>query len=237
MGSNRKARLYHVESLVYGTPLAVSRQRLETICEVLEQRDDPAGLDAAAPSLRADASDDAVRITPDGIAVLPLLGTFTKRAGMMDAMSGLQSYAAIGTSLRALVDNPQVRAIVLQIDSPGGQVAGAFELAAELRAAGKKKPVWAVADENALSAAYLLASAAARVLVSADRAGSAPSASSRRGRTSPKAEREGRARAAPSSSRRARSEAGRPPVDVAPTDAEMARLKAKVDQMGALLRR
>lgn len=232
MADRAKARLVHVESLVYGTPLAVSRQRLDVICAVLRQRAgdevDLAALDAATSS-RADSVDEVV-ITAAGIGVVPLMATFVKRAGMMGALSGLQSYADAGASIRNLVDNPRVGAILLRIDSPGGQVAGMFELASQIRAATKVKPVWAIADESALSAAYLLAAAAERVFVpSTGWLGSIGAIAVRHDETA------------------ADAAAGRRPIFVAsgaqktdgnphvvPTDKELARLQAKVNQMGEL---
>jgi ClpP class serine protease len=59
-----------------------------------------------------------------------------------------------------------VRAILLDVDSPGGETGGVFDLADRIRAASRVKPVWAVANDMAFSAAYALASAAERVFVS-----------------------------------------------------------------------
>ncbi|WP_050871030.1 S49 family peptidase, partial [Yersinia enterocolitica] len=55
--------------------------------------------------------------------------------------------------------------ICLDIDSPGGEVAGCFDLVDEIYAARGEKPIWAILSESAYSAAYALASAADRIIV------------------------------------------------------------------------
>jgi len=84
----------------------------------------------------------------------------------LEAESGLTSYAALAAQLDAAVASPDVRAILLDVDSPGGESGGVFDLADRIRAATKVKPVWAVANDMAFSAAYALASAASKVFVS-----------------------------------------------------------------------
>ena len=81
----------------------------------------------------------------------------------LDAMSGLRSYVDIQQEIEDAAADPAIRGILLDLDSPGGEVAGAFELSDAIYAARASKPVFAVANANAFSAAYLLASAAERV--------------------------------------------------------------------------
>jgi signal peptide peptidase SppA len=83
----------------------------------------------------------------------------------MDAMSGLQSYDDIRGMLRTAMADREVTGIVLDVDSPGGEIAGLADLADEIRSATARKPIFAVADDHAFSAAYWLASAASRVFV------------------------------------------------------------------------
>jgi signal peptide peptidase SppA len=99
------------------------------------------------------------------IAVLPISGTLVRRTGGMDAMSGLQSYDDIRGMLRQAMADREVSGLVLSVDSPGGEIAGLADLADEIRAATAQKPIFAVADDSALSAAYWLASAADRLFV------------------------------------------------------------------------
>lgn len=96
------------------------------------------------------------------IAVLPLYGIITQRGNMVDALSGpgscsTQQFAA---SLTDALNDPAVEQILIDIDSPGGSVYGVEELAAQILAARGQKPVVAVANSLAASAAYWIGSAA-----------------------------------------------------------------------------
>src|SRR5262249_4909037 len=114
----------------------------------------------------ADPTEPPPPAVRSGIAVVPIHGTLVSRGSFLDAMSGLTSYDAIRASLRAALDDPAVRGIMLDIDSPGGEAARVFDLADEIRAAAARKPVWAAANDMAASAAYAIAAAAQTVVVS-----------------------------------------------------------------------
>jgi len=92
-----------------------------------------------------------------------MYGVIAPRANMLTAMSGGTSFDALTSQLREAVANPKVSTIVLDVDSPGGSVAGATEFAAEVRAAVKKKPVLAVAEYQMASAAYWASAGATRI--------------------------------------------------------------------------
>ena len=87
------------------------------------------------------------------------------RVGGMEAMSGLQSTESVRQAIRAAVADPEVDSILLEIDSPGGEVDGTFDLADEVFEARGKKPIVAVATETAASGAFALASAADRLFL------------------------------------------------------------------------
>ncbi len=101
----------------------------------------------------------------DGIAVIEIAGTLVHRGAWIGQSSGLTSYEGIAAQLRAALANPGVRGIALDIDSFGGEVAGAFDLADRIRAARAQKPVQAFVAEHALSAGYVLASQADRIIL------------------------------------------------------------------------
>jgi ClpP class serine protease len=96
----------------------------------------------------------------DGIAVIEIAGTLVHRGAWIGQSSGLTSYEGIAVQIDAAVTDPQVRGIALEIDSFGGEVAGAFDLADRIRKAREIKPVHAFVAEHALSAGYALASQA-----------------------------------------------------------------------------
>ena len=101
----------------------------------------------------------------DGIAVIEIAGTLVHRGAWIGQSSGLTSYEGIAAQLQAAIADPAIRGIALDIDSFGGEVAGAFDLADRIRAARQVKPVQAFVADHALSAAYALASQADRIIL------------------------------------------------------------------------
>jgi len=102
----------------------------------------------------------------DGVAVVPVIGVLAKRANLFMQISGGTSTQIVGDWIAAAAADPAVSALVLEIDSPGGQVDGVQALAqqiAAVRAGGK--PVAAWINGVGASGAYWIASAADRVVV------------------------------------------------------------------------
>lgn len=99
----------------------------------------------------------------DGVAVIAIAGTLVHRGAWIGQSSGLTSYEGLAAQIDAAVHDPAIRGIALEVDSFGGEVAGAFDLADRIRAARAKKPVHAFLAEHALSAGYALASQATRI--------------------------------------------------------------------------
>ena len=155
--------LPHLAARLFGVPLAIHRPKLDVILAVLGSRVGLSDL-AAAPGYTPPTR--AMSGSPPGVAVIPIHGTLVRRTVGLEAESGLTSYAGLAAQLDAAIGNPEVSAILLDIDSPGGESGGVFDLADRIRAASQIKPVWAVANDMAFSAAYALASAASRVFVS-----------------------------------------------------------------------
>ena len=156
--------LPHIASRVLDTPLAIGQAKLEAILAVIGPR---IGVEAPAPAvMNGDARRHGVNlVTPEGIAVIPVFGTLVKRADAIEAASGLTSYGHLEDRIMDAATNPAVRAVLLDIDSPGGEAAGVFDLSDLVYEARNLKPVWAVADEEAFSGAYAIASAAERLIV------------------------------------------------------------------------
>ena len=157
--------LPHVASRLYGTPLLVSRPHLESVLSLVENRmfhREPLAFAEERDSRSAD-----LRITSDGIAVIPVIGTLVRRATGMSAACGMPSYHGIAEMAEEAFTSPEVKGVLLEIDSGGGEAAGVFDLAESLRRMSREteKPLWAVADETALSAAYAIACSAERILL------------------------------------------------------------------------
>jgi signal peptide peptidase SppA len=153
--------LPHLASRLFGTPLLVHRAKLDVILALMGERLGvaPPLADLALPVPKSATT------APTGIAVIPILGTLVKRSLGLEAASGLTSYSEIAAMLDAAVADPMVSGILLDIDSPGGEASGSFELARRVREAAAIKPVWAVANDAAYSAAYAIAASAQRLFV------------------------------------------------------------------------
>ncbi len=155
--------LPHLAARLYGTPLLVARSKLDVILGALGPR-------LAGQSISFDgdaASTGDVVVTTDGIAIVPVIGTLVARSGYLGAASGLTAYSDIAESIEAAATDPGIRAILLDVDSSGGEVGGLFDLVDHIQAIRSQcgKPIWAVADEAALSAAYAIACTADRLYV------------------------------------------------------------------------
>ncbi len=99
----------------------------------------------------------------NGTAVIPVHGSLLNRYNF--ASPWATGYNAIRSMMNAALADPDVTRIVLDVNSPGGQAAGCFELCEDIRAARAVKPVHAVVDAGAFSAAYAIASAATDITV------------------------------------------------------------------------
>ncbi|MCK2096619.1 S49 family peptidase [Thauera aromatica] len=156
--------LPYLASRLYGTPLLIARPKLEVILGVVARKLAGDTL-ATPPPANVDAGMSGGLQVQEGIAVLPILGTLVRRASYIGAASGLTSYHDIEAMAEAAFADPEVRAVLLEIDSSGGEAGGVFDLAQHLRqlAQTSGKPLWAIADEAALSAAYAIAAAADRL--------------------------------------------------------------------------
>jgi signal peptide peptidase SppA len=165
---NHISSMPHLASRIFGTPLLIHPRKLDVILSVLGPRLGVAISDDSQQLIKhlaAQAPPANPTSLTSNIAVISVSGTLVRRAAAVDAASGLTSYSAISAQLAQAVRDPAVNAILLDIDSPGGEAGGAFDLADQIVAARQVKPIWAVANDDAFSAAYAIASAAARVYV------------------------------------------------------------------------
>ena len=95
------------------------------------------------------------------VAVVPVYGMITQHPDLFMEFFGMgTSTDSIRAALREVVGDPGVAGVLLDVDSPGGSVVGVDELAAEIRVMGESKPILALANGSADSAAYWLAASA-----------------------------------------------------------------------------
>jgi capsid assembly protease len=153
---------------VYSGPWAIQEEKLHQILAFLELK--AAGGSVSEGELeRLRASHEilaarSITRSTGGIRVLPLMGMITHRANMLTDISGGTSTEQFAQSFRDAVSDPAIKAIVIDVDSPGGQIDGVPELADEIAAARSTKKIIAVANTQMASAAYWLASQAGEVV-------------------------------------------------------------------------
>jgi signal peptide peptidase SppA len=102
----------------------------------------------------------------DGVAILDVFGPLFARANLFMEISGATSYEMLAKEFQLAMDDPKIHAIVLQIDSPGGEVNGNTEFSQMVFDARKKKKVYAFVQGLGASAAYWIASSADKVIAS-----------------------------------------------------------------------
>lgn len=150
----------HVLRAVFDVPWAIQEEKLLAITEVLELRAIGLKFDAETIAARLEAAGGGRKANPQhstGLtAVIPIVGVIQHRMDMLSEMSGGTSTQALSAALRAALEDDRVRSIVFDIDSPGGSTSGIAELADEIHAARGRKPMTAIANTCAASAAYWL---------------------------------------------------------------------------------
>lgn len=101
----------------------------------------------------------------DGVAIIPVMGPLYHYADAIHDVCGCSSYEQIARAHQAALADPTVGAILLEVDSPGGEVAGCFELAQMIYDGRGVKPTKAYVSDLACSAGYELASSAGEIVI------------------------------------------------------------------------
>lgn len=151
---------------VVQTPWAILPEKLAAIVDVVQMRargDELTDDEIRARVGRGPASREAY--SAGTVGVLPLYGVIFPRANLFTEMSGGTSVQGFQQALRGMLGDDQVRSILIDIDSPGGSTDLIPELAAEIRAARGRKPIVALANTDAASAAYWLGAQADEFVV------------------------------------------------------------------------
>jgi signal peptide peptidase SppA len=158
-----------IAELLFNRPLMISEAKLNSILHVMGPRFnlDVAGLpQAEAAVLSDDQRSRSGYQVKNGIAVIGIYGPLVHRININDFPSGgPTTYGAIRRAFDTALQDEGVQSIILDVDSPGGEVNGCFDLADHIFQSRSIKPISAVVNEMAYSAAYLLASAAERIYI------------------------------------------------------------------------
>ncbi|WP_039757927.1 S49 family peptidase [Bartonella queenslandensis] len=157
-------------SRLFGVPHMLTSTKLDIILNALAPR-----LFAGEKfPVKALSQDDATALRPaeayvvqNNVAIIPVHGTLVRRSAWLGALSGLTSYEGLSASFREAIQQPDVHAVLLDIDSGGGEAGGVFDLVEEFKALSKQhnKPLWAHANEFACSSAYAIACSASQIWV------------------------------------------------------------------------
>lgn len=100
------------------------------------------------------------------VAIVPIEGTLVQKGKWLGSSdSGDTSYEGTRALLARAMRSDQVKGVVLEVDSYGGEVAGAFETAAMIAELSAAKPTLAILTDFAFSAGYLMASAARQIVM------------------------------------------------------------------------
>ncbi len=154
----------HLRSKLFNNPLCLAKVKLDDILSVVGPR---------LHLTNAPVKPKLVAAVPRGLGstaistklyVIPVHGTLVNRMAGVDALSGLTSYEEITQLLNVAAADPSADAIVLDVDSYGGESAGLIDLSNRIRELRAQKPIYAIVNSTALSAGYGIASAATKVI-------------------------------------------------------------------------
>ncbi|VVE55498.1 serine peptidase [Pandoraea communis] len=164
---------------IFDVPLAIHPAKGQVIAKALASRfgisdvEFAGGAPAVVTPMAYDEWDDGPSGSSDetpydlheGIAIIDVSGTLVQKSSNLRPYSGMLGYNAIRHNFIDALNDKKVRAIALSIDSPGGEVAGCFDLADLIYESRSVKPTLAILSESAFSAAYALASACEQITV------------------------------------------------------------------------
>lgn len=149
-----------IELIANGAPWCITQEMMDTIVAVAERSTNP---EAVAAELGRSLDNTRNVTERDGVAIIPVSGPIFPKANLMTEISGATAIGVLALDLRRALDNPSIHSILLDIDSPGGNVVGINEFAGMVRDA--EKPITAYVGGMAASAAYWIASAADQIVI------------------------------------------------------------------------
>jgi len=150
----------NLSDFIDGQQWAIKAEVLEGFVQLLELRSTGADLESFAAKMSGASQQHRAAKAQGTTAIVPVDGTLSKRTFGFDCGA---TYAGIREAIQTALDDPSVSNILLDVDSPGGTVSGASELADYIAQADKIKPVYAYTDGLMCSAAYWLACAARQI--------------------------------------------------------------------------
>ncbi|MEQ0076259.1 S49 family peptidase [Klebsiella sp. CN_Kp118] len=161
--------LPHLAGMVFGVPHYVTQQTMDAVKAVLLPRIQGTVTEPVfTMALNPDGTPTPEHVQPaGGVAVIPVHGLLVPRRGQItQACTELTSYERIRSQLHAALNDSSISEIVLDINSGGGYASGCKELADYIYQSRETKPITAIVNFNAFSAAYFIASACNKIVIS-----------------------------------------------------------------------
>lgn len=158
---------------VLNSPWAIAPEKLKEIREIYatHMKGEKIDLKPIKAALKSGMSElDAERgyQVDNGVAIIDIRDVLTKGRTFFSYLFGGTSMREIGEAFDRAMEDPQVHAIILAIDSPGGTVDGTEELSGKIMSARGEKPIVAWADGTMASGAYWIGAAAEKIYISGD---------------------------------------------------------------------
>ena len=147
-----------------GEPWAITETALNNILTIASRQNE--SIEAVSAKLGRELDNTYVTEVRDGVAVIPVVGPLFRYANLFTAISGASSYEVLAKDFNSALEDPDVHSIVLDIDSPGGEVNGCAEFANMIYESRGTKPIIAYASGDAASGAYWIASACDQIIAS-----------------------------------------------------------------------
>lgn len=148
--------------LAAAQPWLILPDALDNLLAIADRLGDPVALEAQLGRRLDNSRTVTMR---DGVAIIPVVGPVFRYANLFTEISGATSTQVLATDLRTALENPDVKSIILNIDSPGGVAGGINELAEMIYAGRSKKRIVAYIGGTGASAAYWIASAATEIVI------------------------------------------------------------------------
>lgn len=167
--------MVNLKSRVFNQPLLLEPQYAQTLYGALANKLDIQSLIVGGSKLDHEGLTTLARgysndreskpyAVKNGNAMINVAGSLVAKSGYLDALSGMTSYESIKSDLDAAFADDDVAEITLLMNSSGGEVTGCFELADYIYKNRDTKPMTALVEGMACSAAYMLAAATSKIV-------------------------------------------------------------------------
>ena len=148
--------------LMQKTVWAITPEMLQTMMTIARQNNKSP--EAIAKEMGRNMKNTYAVSTRGGVAVIPATGPLFRHANLLTAVCGATSYELLAQDFNKALNDPNISAILFDVDSPDGEVNGCSELADMIYNARGKRPILAYASGSCCSGAYWIASACDKIM-------------------------------------------------------------------------